>query len=281
MKSDRKLFIDPSLISISKDPLCVESNQVISSYFDKFYTSYRNGDTTGINELLAHAREVSDTHIGYGGTFNGSGNTAKGLMDKFSNLSSFITKINSVSLASDLPVFIRDFDKDGLSDMITNIIRLQLYNFTQKQMALYGISSNSTCSFFTWCVEKNDWDYIRNVPSYAHENGNILLVPKEIVQKNYLCRAEHFFRHVILERMQHDETYTDSLGKTIIPYKKELEAKINKQNKAWKQDFVIDYTSQFPDALSEYHKRIPEFYYNRRMTDDELDFTVYGRRILS
>ena len=81
--------------------------------------------------------------------------------------------------------------------------------------------------------------------------------------------------------MQHDETYTDSLGKTIIPYKKELEAKINKQNKAWKQDFVIDYTSQFPDALSEYHKRIPEFYYNRRMTDDELDFTVYGRRILS
>ena len=63
--------------------------------------------------------------------------------------------------------------------------------------------------------------------------------------------------------------------------KKELEAKINKQNKAWKQDFVIDYTALFPDALSEYHKRIPEFYYNRRMTDDELDFTVYGCRILS
>lgn len=281
MNSDTKLFIDPSVIKVSKDPWCIEANRIIDSYFDKFYAAYRSGGDDEIRKLLIHAQEVPDTHLGYGGTFIGHGNTADGLMDKFSCLKTFITKIDSISTASDLPVLIPNFDKDGLSDMITNIIRLQLYNFTKEQMMLLGKPPDSTCSFYTWDVVRGDWAFIESAPSYTFGGRNVLLVPKRIVQKHYLYRAEHFFRQIILERMKQDAAYTDSSGKTQYPYKKELEAQINKPTETWKHDFIIDYAAQFPNTLLEYHKRTPEFYSGRTMTDEELDSTVYGNNIHS
>ncbi len=281
MHSDTRLFIDPSLIKVLKDAWCKEANRVIDSYFDALYEAYRSCDEARINRLLSFAQEIRNTHLGYGRTIQGHGNTADGLAEKLSCLGDLTLKIDSISSAADLPIFIDDFDKDGLSDMITNIIHQQLNNFTVEQMMKLGKAPNTTDTFHTWSVEKNDWVQVVDEPSYTFGGEPVLLVPKRIVQKNYLYRAEHFLQQVILERIQRDEAYTDSSGKTRYPYKKDLEAQIDHSSEGWRKEFIVDYATNYPDTLVEYHNRTSEFYANRKMLDDKLDLAVYGTIIPS
>lgn len=86
MHSDTRLFIDPSLIKVLKDAWCKEANRVIDSYFDALYEAYRSCDEARINRLLSFAQEIRNTHLGYGRTIQGHGNTADGLAEKLSCL---------------------------------------------------------------------------------------------------------------------------------------------------------------------------------------------------
>ena len=123
------------------------------------------------------------------------------------------------------------------------------------------------------------WVYYSEMPAYSVGKGVLLLVPKAIVHKHYLYGIDHFFRHVILTRMQQERAYTDSKGKTKVPPKEEVKNEIVKLSDNWKYDFITDFTANAPDALNEYHRRIPEFYDGRCMTDEELDLAIYGHKI--
>jgi hypothetical protein len=49
----------------------------------------------------------------------------------------------------------------------------------------------------------------------------------------------------------------------------------------WEYNIAIDYTCEHPDALSEYHEKLPRFYRRAHgcMSNEELDIAVYGSRI--
>lgn len=277
--SDQQLFIDPSLIFTSSTEWCFQASKVINDYFDRFYHAFRFDNGIEKAYLLSHAQEINDTRLGFGNGHNGHGNTAEGLLAKFSGLSNLLNRLDSMSLAADLTVFVPGFDMDGLSDMLTNIIHLQLYNFTMHQLSKYGIKPNATTNFWSWDANSGKWVYYSEMPAYSVGKGVLLLVPKTIVQKRYLYSIDHFFRHVILTRMQQERAFTDSKGKTKVPPKEEVKTEIVKLSDNWKYDFITDFTSKAPDALYEYHKRIPEFYDGRCMTDEELDIAIYGRSV--
>ena len=161
--SDQQLFIDPSLILTSSTEWCFEANEVINDYFDRFYHAFRFDNGTEKTYLLSHAQEINDTRLGFGNGHNGHGNTAKGLLEKFSDLSDLLKRLDSISLAADLPVFVPGFDMDGLSDMLTNIIHLQLYNFTLHQLSKHGIEPNTTTSFWSWDATLSKWVYYSEI----------------------------------------------------------------------------------------------------------------------
>ncbi|AWP29483.1 hypothetical protein [Paenibacillus sp. Cedars] len=273
---DQALFIDPCLIEIQRGPWYNNASKLLDNFFNKFYEAYRNNDTLKKLELLSCAREINFTKLGYGKGDNGHGNTAEGLIVTFKNLESLTVNIPSITKAMDLPVTISGFNEDGLSDMITNILHLQLNEFTLEQLAITNIKPNSEDTFNTWDFASSSWKKV-TAPCYRYEKNNkILLTPKHIVRKKYHFGANQFLMRVILERAKKETAYTNPKGKTRYrTTKKELKLAIPKEDRDWKYKYINEKTESDQSFLIDYHDAIPYLYSNKAMTDAELDKFIY------
>lgn len=273
VNDDNRLFIDPILIETANNRWCIEANAIVQSFFNKFFETYEQGDPTEKAKILAHAREQNGTRLGYGNGHNGKGNTAQGLICVFKPLEQLILDVRTMHKAEDLPVLIPGFAEDGLSDMLTNILHNHLNQFTFQELSKYGIKSNSKISFSTWNRLTDCWEKVDR-PCYCVDGRELLLVPKNIVRKNYLFKTHQYFNRIILERMREEGYYTKD-GK-LIP-KKEIVAAKRFSAPHWEYAETITYTTQHNDALEEYHKKLPKFYADNgnAMRDSELDSFLY------
>ena len=200
VNDDNLLFIDPILIETSEDQWSKEAKASIQSFFDAFFEAYSRKDELKKRELLSHAGEQNGTRLGYGRGDNGKGNTVKGLLDIFVPLEKLIQEIHTMEKAEDLPLLIPDFAEDGLSDLLTNILHAQLNAFTMRQICKYGLKSNGNKHFWSWDKEKVCWIQLEK-PSFYIDGQELLLVPKQIVRKNYLFSTSQYFNRIILDRI--------------------------------------------------------------------------------
>ncbi|WP_340013693.1 hypothetical protein [Paenibacillus sp. FSL K6-1318] len=272
---DQELFIDPCLIEIQQGPWYSNATKLLDDFFNKFYEAYRNNDTPKKLELLSCAREINFTKLGYGKGDNGHGNTAEGLLVTFKNLENLTVSVPSIAKAMDLPVTIPGFNEDGLSDMITNILHLQMNTFTLEQLAIRNVQPNSEDTFDTWNLVSSSWEKV-TAPCYRYENNKILLTPKNIVRKKYHFGANQFLMRVILERAKKETAYINPKGK--IRYrttKKELRFAIPKEDRNWKYKYINEESERDQSFLTDYHDAIPYLYSNKAMTDAELDKFIY------
>lgn len=275
INDDQKLFIDPVLISNQRDDWSRDATIAINDFFRMFYIAYRAHDRDMKIELLSHAGEVNHTKLGYGNGRNGHGNTAEGLIDDFYMLEKMIDNISSISKVIDLPVLVNGFNEDGLSDLITNIIHKELNDYTLNQLANYGIEANSTDTFYTWDVVSSSWVEITQ-PCFEVDGSKILLMPKQIVRKNYLFSADQYIKRIILEREKVEKTEYDVNGKIITRInKRDLEKNIVKKSKHWRYDFIEDVSTKDSTYLDDYHNKINSFYAGKGMDDEELDSLIY------
>lgn len=275
VNDDNLLFLDPSLIEGLDNQWGKAAVEVMQSFFDNLFESYIKGDKKRKTELLAHAGEQNATKLGYGNGYNGKGNTANGLLNVFIPLERLVNEITTINKPQDLPVLIPGFAEDGMSDLLTNVLHLELSDFTALQMKKYGVEENGDVSFHTWSKANNEWILIKR-PGYLVNGKEILLVPKNIVRKNYLFGTGQYFTRIIVERIREDGGYYDNDGKAIP--KKDIVKSFRFSGEHWMYNKVIQYTKEHNDALLEYHKRIPLFYNENgySMSDEELDEVVYG-----
>lgn len=278
VNDDNCLFIDPCLIENWNDVWAIKAMKHINSYFDKLFHAYKTRNREDMRYLLSHAGEQNANRLGYGKGDNGRGNTAAGLLEIFQPLEELIVSVKTIQKAVDLPILIPNFAEDGMSDLLTNILHECLCEFTMEQMYKYGIRSNGEKTFFTWDMNAGEWKKIEK-PVYYVNGKELLLVPKQIVRKKYLFGVNQYFTRIILERMINEGHYQDAKGKTIP--KKEIVKSKRYSGEHWQYDEAIKYTIRNNDALEEYHRKLGGFYLEcgKSMTDEELDFVVYGHEI--
>ena len=181
--------------------------------------------------------------------------------------------IPSISRIQDISIFVEDFAEDCMSDLLTNILRLPLSQFTAELMRTYDKTPTSKHIIKSWDLHAHSWVETEQ-PYWTVTGQKNLLVPKWWVRKNFLFKAHQYLYGVIIERMKMEPGY-ENLAK--IDVWKNME----RDFEHWEYAKVIEYTQRHPDALSDYHTRIPK-YYNRSagcMDDNDLDQAVYGRLI--
>ena len=102
------------------------------------------------------------------------------------------------------------------------------------------------------------------------------MVPKWIVRKNYLFNVKQYLYTVIAERIKNDNDWQDMTKKDVIE-----NISKNHEDKHWKYATAIQYTKKYPEALKEYHKKIPMSYNRKRnlITDKNLDLIIYGDKL--
>lgn len=273
--NDQKLFIDPCLITTLHDAWCENATIVMDDFFYKFYEAYRNNDKEEKLKLLSCAREINYTRLGYGTGDNGHGNTAEGLIETFKDLERLAVHIPFISKAMDLPVIVSGFNEDGLSDMLTNILHYNLNEYTLTQLAIAGIEPNSEDSFNTWDATDSMWKHVTR-PCYRYENDKIILTPKRIVRKKYLFGVNQFLMRVILERAKEETAYINEKGKTRYrSSKNELRKAIPKEDRSWRYTYTSRNSEEDPSFFKDYHNAIPSLYYEKGMSDSELDRLIY------
>ena len=270
LDTDNRIFIDPAVLEFATDEWGVEANKYVQSYFDCLFTALRENR---IDELFAHAHEQNATKFGYGNGRNGKGKTANGLEESLSKLKELVHAIPTISRGEDIPVLVEGFAEDCMSDLLTNILHRQLNEFTAYQMQMRNILPTEKRTFWSWDVLKRSWVQV-TMKSWSYGGKELLMVPKWIVRQKYLFKAHQYLYGVIIERLQIEKGWEDMKKIDILN-------NLPKNTEHWEYEKVIEYTKKNPDALDEYHKRIPR-YYNRAhgiMSDADLDIAIYGYEI--
>lgn len=276
--NDNLLFIDPLLLEINQNGWHKEANAVVKSFFDSFFSIYKDGNSDSKHKLLEHAGEQNGTRLGYGSGSNGKGSTAAGLLKIFRPFDTLLSSISTLSKPEDLTVLLPSFAEDGLSDLLTNILHDELNKFTVEQLNKYGKNSNGIKEFWTWDRNLQEWKKV-NRPSFFVLGKELLLVPKDIVRQRYLFSTSQYFNRIILERMREEGGGYDEKGR-LIP-KKEIVRSKRFTGAHWQYDAAVEYTKKYDDALHEYHEKLPIFYGENggAMTDKELDDYLYNNAL--
>jgi len=264
--NDTKLFIDPLAIENCTCNWCESANLYIQSFFNSLFQALKT-DAPSIVQLLAHAKEQNATKMGYGNGYNGKGKTADGLKKSLSDLKVLIKDIPTISRPEDLPVLVKRFDKDCMSDLLANILHDSLNMFTASQMNIYGKKSDCERTFSTWDIDTLSWIQVTR-PSWSYNGRELLLVPKHIIRKHFMFSTEKYLQSVIVERIRESRNLQEK--------KRDIIDNLPKPNEHWRYDTVVRYTMKHPDALVEYHDLLPKKYNKGGSMDNEqLDEVIY------
>lgn len=274
LDSDTPLFIDPCLIEQDDNEMSIEAEKLLDD-FTQCLCSEMRSENWYFSTILNVGHEVNETKLGYGNGMNGKGKTGPGMRVSLSDLRSLAIQGGSLSKMQDIPVLVRDFAEDCMSDLETNILRRLLVQFTEKQMLMYGVRPVGESEVIEWSLEEHGWVH-RVEPFWLADNVKFLLVPKQWVRKHFLFSTDSYFTRVVLEYLQKTLPYDDWKKKDIA---KQLES-IEKQ---WKFQRVVDFAIENPDSLHDYHQRMPGIYhqYGGQMTDEELDQLLYGYQVVA
>ncbi len=105
----------------------------------------------------------------------------------------------------DTILFVPGIGFDIISDIATDIIRVQLIEFTQDVCGYYNIPlTRDVESRRLWDPQTHSWKHFF-VSLPVTKYGPLLLVPKSIVRRVPMFDPGEYFNHYVLTRMQEDE----------------------------------------------------------------------------
>lgn len=286
--TDVKLFLDPGLIKAAAENFSKTCTDVIKSYFDTTFQCCRSKDYPNLSRLLNHAAEPNETHLGNSVDHpQGRGASEEILFTVFSDLiNRGLFERNVIHHPCDIYVFAPNFDKDRMSDLLTNILRDLLSQFTEQQCNKHGIPLNGERIGCFWDYLGNQWQtrHWRLPLAYGKP---VLLVPKSFVSRNYHFSTSSYISKYLLEYRQryHLDNHTylcyerelkDGRKKLMPPKKKDIKA-VEYSGVQWKQE-AIDFACKNPDTMLRFGREREKsftdgFYF---MSDYELDLMLYS-----
>jgi hypothetical protein len=258
--NDVKLFVNARAINNLNSEWGDHCQDLLKDFFSELLGAIKSGKDQRALELLSHLREPNETHLGLSqGRSDGRGlgpEKAKQIWHSFR--SSKAVKTGLLTDLEDTVLLIDGISVDILSDIITNIIRGPLINFTQKICAEYGIPlAQEVESGPVWNLRTKTWD--NDFVSLPTPNDDkLLLVPKSIVRLNMNYNIGMYYRHYVLEKLKEEEKDKNSSLVHILRsgkrkgekevYKTDLMAKYGKQEKT----VSIQQTDRHPELLQQY-----------------------------
>ena len=264
-------FVD---IDIDTDlPLFIDSNQIrkydsefnakLSDTMDSFFTYLLNTLSNGMDEkakyLCSHLSEINETHLGLSkGISQGKGVGPISAIKIFEGLKNSQAIENGVlENIEDLRVLVHGFDKDMLSDMLTNILKKHLLDYTIEQCKLLNIElTQNVPSGYFWNEKTCQWEneYTNRL---VIDNMPILLVPKKIVNFSLNGSSGQYRQHFVLNFLQEENIKNRTSLVQQRKKSKELfvtKKDIVKSEPTMDKDYLSNFTMKYPDIFQKFKK---------------------------
>lgn len=213
--NDTRLYLDPYVIQALQDDFCIEAQKYIDSFFTEVFIACKNHNSVRLRELLKYASEPNETNLGMRQISKyGKGSTANNLIRLFMNFYKIVCdNPNFEYNPTALCIYIKRFDRDHMSDLITNILRKLLHTFTIEQCYKWEIPLSKNIVFLGhyWDYNSQNWERLYGPILKIDKCKNILLIPKHIVRLKYVFNVDCYIRQYILKALQlwHLENNTD------------------------------------------------------------------------
>lgn len=288
------LFLDAHVFSKKNDIWSKKCFSIIDDFFRKVYELIELDRLEELLELCKPLREPNETCLGY------STGKPRGAFQKPENMAEIFKKLydlkakdkdpfDVIKSLSDLKLFIEDVGNDTVSDIITNLIRLQLIEYTNDQCKIFNIKTQPRLTKSYWDDIASKWEIAESVEQLIINNKRILLVPKAFVfyDKFYTFKTQHFAQHDVLDFLQYEELKIkdsplirhrkpkkkEKIGEPFVT-KKDLRAREDVN----KKDYLLQFCKKYPKILNDFKNKehfqsltLPQFYEiecNKLSTED-------------
>lgn len=265
---DCPLFVDPFLISNINSQWAIQTDKVIKSFFNEFKNAMILKDYDKAKSLFLFMSEPKENCLGISkkGTMNGRGvgelNTQK-IVNKI--IESNAIEQNLVNNIEDISIFVEDIDKDKISDMVTNIIRKKLIDYTNKQCDMWNIELTKAKTLPYWNPVAREWQ-TSDEQLLVIEDREILLIPKSIVSPmniyqmskykwHYVIESEqnfHLARRTALVKMRMLKSGKPKYYVTKKDVDTDISDKINSGDFKNTKEYLREYTQTHPDLFVEF-----------------------------
>lgn len=295
LDTDTKLYIDPTLIEGLPIPWCIETKKVLIDFFDRAFEYCKTKNYSGLYDLVAFGKEPNETKLGLSIEQScGKGSKPDSLYKIFrSVMDKCLIEKGIVEKPSELCIFVHNFAEDRMSDLVTNIIREQLYKFTIQQCKELGfpLSTEQFNLGQYWDISLRRWQPLLG-SALILEGRSILLVPKIIVRRKFIISVSQYIqKHVLsyrqsfhLERKTElvHKRYTKKKGYYYLPptkkevYEKEVKGQDHK-------DYARNFAENNPHVADGFrkHQVTERDIWEYVLSDRELDHYVYRKNARS
>ncbi|MGM0940370.1 MAG: hypothetical protein ACQEWU_05270 [Bacillota bacterium] len=201
-EQDIPLYIDPAQIEVQEGEWFEHSARILNSFFEHILNLYREGNDREAEVLLVNAHEPNETRLGVSrDTPQGRGSSPEKLIEVFRYMREKALLENGlITNYNDLNIFVKDFAEDRMSDLVTNLLRGKLAEYTIEQSTIYGLelTEEPINIGVEWDLENLRWRDV-NRRALMIDGELLLLVPKSIVVQKYLFSVGEFLAKTVFQ----------------------------------------------------------------------------------
>ena len=289
---DNPVFIDPVQILSNPDSFSKEAQATIRDFFAHVtdVLSIKPLNEVKLKSLFKHSSENNSTRLGTSRLIpnvysKGNGCTPDMLYKLFTQ--DEVIKLAKKGVFTQTPanvsLFVKGFDKDRMTDLISSLIFHLLVKFTDEQMqkgTKKVLKSPKPLEYMYWNHLKHAWEKTVYYPYLDFNKQPIVLLPKNILTGYYVYNAERYIRgHVLLtiqQTMLKEAKSKDPKAKKqkLDDLEKELRDALGLKSTMYK-DMLIEYTLKQPNLnmlrdFKNQDKYSNMFSYTGRLTDQQL-----------
>lgn len=253
---DLPLFLDPAFINVKQDYWSLNANRTLKSFFQTFVDLFRAGEMDRARNLLNYLHEPNEICLGLSSD-RPRGN-AIGSVDGEKLFQSIITsravETGVVEDIQDFRLFIDGIDRDKVSDMTVNIIRLHLIEYTQSQCQLWSIPMQKNAqSGFYWNRNIGAWETSFQ-DMLIVEHRPIILVPKAVVSYAKKYTPQKYYNKFVLEFLQEDHI---NRATPLVAHRRDgspyvTKASLKDSVAPYSKGFLTEFTGKHPEVFSDF-----------------------------
>lgn len=206
LNTDVPLFLDPTALHLLDTEWGARCRSLIHSYFSTVLECIANGEHAKAKRLLASLSEPNETHLGLSKRRSRGHGMGSGLADKMwqALTASGAVRSGLITDLEDTALMIEGVASDVISDIVTNIIREPLLEYTIEMCNQYGIPLEMHRTRKLWNAQEKKWEQKDMLQAIAN-NHRLLLVPKAIVRKSITYDAGQYYNKYLLEQIQEED----------------------------------------------------------------------------
>lgn len=283
IENDIPLFIDPVYISKANTPMINKMYSTLDNFFSYLIELINTNHISEARKIFLNLNEVNDIHLGLSKSKSRGNGVGEKYQDKiFDNIIDIAKKHEGLlNQIQDIKIFVHGIDRDRISDMVANIIKRDLIEYTKQQCELNNIPlTPGIQTGFFWNPINKSWD--NTLDEMLVINGKkIILVPRLIVSYANQYTSSKFIQHFALNFLQEQnikdntslvQRYTNKKGKTRVWVTKKSIVKKEKENdKKMDKEWIANFTQKNPKVFNDFNEKNKGIVIDETINTDGID----------